>query len=49
MSMQYIIPLRRDNKLIPYEAIANIEQSENYFRFSKQFIFHADTKNPDKG
>jgi hypothetical protein len=45
MSMQYIIPLRRDNKLIPYEAIANMEQSGSYFKFSKRFIFHADTKN----
>jgi transposase len=49
MSMQYIIPLKRDNKLIPYEAIANMEQSDNYFRFSKRFIFHADTKNLDRG
>jgi len=45
MSMQYMIPLKRDNKLIPYQAIHNIEQSENYFKFSKRFIFHADTKN----
>jgi transposase len=49
MSMQYIIPLKRDNKLIPYEAIVNMEQSDNYFKFSKRFIFHADTKNLDKG
>jgi hypothetical protein len=40
--------LKRDNKLIPYEAIANMEQSDNYFKFSKRFIFHADTKNLDK-
>lgn len=44
MSMQYIIPLRRDNKLIPYELLKDIEQSNNYFKFSKRFIFHTDTK-----
>lgn len=44
MSMQYIIPLRRDNKLIAYEEISNIERSDNYFQFSKRFIFHAPTK-----
>ena len=48
MSMQYIIPLRRDNKLIPYEALKEIEQTNNYFKFSKRFIFHADTKSLDK-
>jgi transposase len=48
MSMEYIIPLRRDNKLIPYEAIHHIEQSDNYFKFSKRFIFYADTKNLGK-
>jgi len=42
-SMRYIIPLRRDNKLIPYGALEKVEQSENYFNFSKRFIFHADT------
>jgi len=48
MSMEYIIPLRRDNRLIPYEAIHHIEQSDNYFKFSKRFIFHTDTKNLGK-
>lgn len=48
MSMEYIIPLRRDNRLIPYQAIQNIEQSDNYFKFSKRFIFHSDTKNIGK-
>jgi transposase len=48
MSMQYLIPLKRSNKLIPYEAIKDIEQTENYFKFSKRFIFHADTKNLGK-
>lgn len=45
MSMQYIIPLRRNNPLIPYAALDKVEQSENYFNFSKRFIFHADTLN----
>ncbi|MDR1022573.1 MAG: hypothetical protein LBL94_04800, partial [Prevotellaceae bacterium] len=49
MSMQYIIPLRRDSKLIPYEAIANIEQPDCYFKLSRRFIFHADTKKLDRG
>ena len=44
MEMQYIIPLKRDNKLIPYQAINDLEQSDNYFKFSKRFIFHTDTK-----
>ena len=44
MEMQYLIPLKRDNKLIPYRAVQNIEQTDNYFKFSKRFIFHADTK-----
>jgi len=48
MHMEYIIPLRRDNRLIPYQAIHNIEQSDNYFKFSKRFIFHADTTNLGK-
>ncbi len=43
MSMRYIIPLRRDNKLIPYPSIDEVEQSDNYFNFSKRFIFHAET------
>ncbi|HHU47530.1 MAG TPA: transposase [Bacteroidales bacterium] len=45
MSLQYIIPLRRDNKQIPYELLNEIEQSNNYFPYSKRFIFHTDTKN----
>lgn len=43
LSMQYVIPLRRDNRLIPYGALEQVEQSDNYFNFSKRFIFHADT------
>lgn len=45
MSMQYIIPLRRNNRLIPYAALEKVEQSENYFNFSKRFIFHTHTLN----
>lgn len=49
MSMQYIIPLRRDNKLIPYEAIKEMEQGDNnYFNFSERFIFYADTRKMEK-
>jgi transposase len=43
MSMQYIVPLKRDNKLIPYPSLDKIEQSDNYFDFAKRFIFYADT------
>ncbi len=43
LSMRYIIPLRRDNRVIPYEALEKVEQSDNYFNFSKRFIFHAHT------
>jgi len=42
--MKYIIPLKRDNKLIPYPKLINIEQSDNYFEYLKRFIFFADTK-----
>jgi hypothetical protein len=41
--MRYIIPLRRDNRVIPYEALEKVEQFDNYFNFSKRFIFHAHT------
>ncbi|MDD4760738.1 MAG: transposase [Bacteroidaceae bacterium] len=43
LSMRYIIPLRRDNRVIPYEALEKVEQFDNYFNFSKRFIFHAHT------
>lgn len=43
LGMQYIIPLRRNNERIPYHALNDIEQSDNYFEFGKRFIFFADT------
>jgi len=43
LGMQFIIPLRRDNKLIPYPSLDNIEQTDNYFDFGGRFVFHADT------
>jgi transposase len=43
MNMQFIIPLKRDNTLIPYPSLVNIEQTENYFDFAERFIFYADT------
>lgn len=42
-NMQFIIPLKRDNRLIPYSSLDNIEQTDNYFDFARRFIFHADT------
>lgn len=43
--MEYIIPLKRDNKLIPYEKLDSIEQTDNYFEFAKRYVFFADTSN----
>lgn len=43
LEMEYIIPLRRDNKLIDYGLLSKIELSGNYFEFDKRFIFHADS------
>ena len=45
LNMEYIIPLRRDNKIVDYSLLENIELSENYFEFDKRFIFHAETLN----
>jgi len=41
LNMQYIIPLRRVNKKIPYHQIKDIELTENYFEHAERFIFHA--------
>jgi transposase len=41
LNMSYIIPLKRDNKLIPYASLDQIEQSNNYFEYAKRFIFYA--------
>lgn len=43
LKMQYIIPLKRDNKLIPYNSLEKIDLTDNYFEFSKRFIFFAET------
>jgi transposase len=43
LQMQYIIPLRRDNKCIPYTQLENIEQTDNYFEHKKRFIFFTNT------
>ena len=45
LNMEYIIPLRRDSKIVDYSLLENIELSENYFEFDKRFIFHAETLN----
>ncbi len=44
MNMQYIIPLKRDNKLIPYKLLTNIELTDNYFEYSKRFIFFSNAE-----
>ncbi len=43
LNMWYIIPLKRDNSLIPYDTLEAVEQTDNYFEFAKRFIFYADT------
>ncbi|MGB3454312.1 MAG: transposase [Moheibacter sp.] len=43
LGMEYIIPLRRDNKLIDYTLLAEVELSENYFEFDKRFIFYTES------
>lgn len=45
--LQYIIPLKRGNKLIPYQQLEDIELSDNNFPYAKRHIFHANpvTKN----
>jgi len=43
LNMRYIIPLKRDNKSIPYNSLENIDLTDNYFEFSKRFIFFAKT------
>jgi transposase len=45
LKMQYIIPLKRDNKMIPYDSLKEIDLSDNYFEYSKRFIFYANTIN----
>ena len=39
IKMQYIIPLKRDNKNIPYQKCISLEQTDNYFEYNKRFIF----------
>jgi transposase len=43
LGMQFIIPLRRNNEMIPYDSLSQIEQTDNYFDFANRFIFFADT------
>lgn len=44
LGMQFIIPLKRNNELIPYDSLSQIEQTDNYFDFANRFIFFADTQ-----
>ena len=45
LGMQFMIPLRRDNKYINYSGLNNIELTDNYFNYDKRYVFHADTIN----
>jgi hypothetical protein len=40
--VQFIIPLKLDNRLIAYSSLDNIEQTDNYFDFARRFIFYAE-------
>ena len=40
--MKFIIPLRRDNKLIDYTKLDDIEMTNNYFDYAGRFIFYAE-------
>lgn len=42
-NMEYIIPLRRDNKLIDYSQLKDIEFTGNYFEYDGKFIFHTES------
>lgn len=41
--LEYIIPLRRGNRQVPYGGLSGIELSDNYFQYGeKRHIFYAD-------
>jgi transposase len=46
-NIPFIMPLRRNNKKIDYCLLDNIEVSDSYFKFQKNYIFHkgCNTKN----
>lgn len=43
LNMEYVIPLKRDNSLIPYYLLKEVEQTDDYFEHAKRFIFHTQT------
>jgi transposase len=43
LNMNYIIPLKRDNKQIPYNSLKDIDLTDNYFEYSKRYIFFTET------
>ena len=48
LSMNYIIPLRRDNAAINYSLLNAIETKPYYFKFRNRYIFHASYPHNDK-
>lgn len=40
--LNFIIPLKRDNKGIDYSAIKEIDSSENYFKFKDRYIYYSE-------
>ena len=47
--LQYIVPLKRGNKLIPYQQLEGIELGDNYFQYFKRHIFHTDPVDTKEG
>lgn len=47
-NMEYVIPLKRDNKLIDYSQLKELELSGNYFEYDNRFIFHTESTQIEK-
>lgn len=47
--LQYIIPLKRGNKLVPYKELADIELGDNHFQYAKRHVFYADQITTEQG
>ncbi|MFZ1358897.1 MAG: transposase [Saprospiraceae bacterium] len=47
--LQYIITLKRGNKLVPYKELADIELGDNHFQYAKRHVFYADQITTEQG
>jgi len=43
--LYFIIPLRRNNSAIKYDAISQIEKTDSYFQYQGRFIYHQSFEN----